>query len=695
MSIPQVGQFGVQLSGGQKQRIAIARALIRDPRILLLDEATSALDSQSERIVQEALDQASIGRTTIIIAHRLSTICRADLIVVLQSGRVVESGSHGELIHMNNGEGGAYKKMVQLQQSAMQSESFHASHRSTEDGNRHEIMASRTPRTTLSMRSSWHSTPDYQFSPIYSISIAQSSEICPYDSDSDEIPKKIPYPPVSLWRLLKMNAPEWKQALLGCIGAAVFGAIQAMQSFCMGTMLSIYFISDNATLKSETKIYCLIFASTAVGTFIANILQQYNFSIMGECLTKRVREKMLRKILTFEIGWFDKDENTSAAICARLATEASMFKSFVAERISLLVQVFFSASLAYVLGLVIAWRLAIVVIAIQPLVIGGFYSRSVLMKSMSTKAQKAQREGSQLASEATINHRTITAFSSQKRILRLFKAALESPKKESIRQSWISGVGLFTSQFMRTASITFTFWYGGRLMSKELVTSKQMFQTFFVLMSTGKTIADAGSMTSDLVKGASAIRSVFAILDRKSEIEPEDPKGVKPKHTIRGHIELKNVFFSYPARPEQMIFKGLSLNIEAGTTMALVGQSGSGKSTVIGLIERFYDPLKGSVLIGKRDVKNYSLRHLRSHIALVSQEPTLFAGTIRENILWGKEDATEAEMRKAASLANAHEFIRYTKLVHFPYCIEIEAHRVLSLYAKKLKKLSNLQFYER
>lgn len=112
-----------------------------------------------------------------------------------------------------------------------------------------------------------------------------------------------------------------------------------------------------------------------------------------------------------------------------------------------------------------------------------------------------------------------------------------------------------------------------------------------------------------------------------------------------------------------MIFKGLSLKIEAGKTIALVGQSGSGKSTVIGLIERFYDPQNGSVLIDERDIKSYNLKKLRSHIALVSQEPTLFAGTIRENILYGKEDATESEVRKAARLVNAHEFIRYASLL--------------------------------
>ena len=122
------------------------------------------------------------------------------------------------------------------------------------------------------------------------------------------------------------------------------------------------------------------------------------------------------------------------------------------------------------------------------------------------------------------------------------------------------------------------------------------------------------------------------------------------------------MFFAYPSRPDQLIFKGLSLKISAGTSVALVGQSGSGKSTVIGLIERFYDLLKGSVSIDERDIKDYNLRALRSHIALVSQEPTLFAGTIRENIAYGKKNAKESEIRKAAMLANAHEFIRFPNL---------------------------------
>ncbi|KAI3779497.1 hypothetical protein L2E82_09218 [Cichorium intybus] len=660
----QVGQFGIQLSGGQKQRIAIARALLKEPKILLLDEATSALDTESERVVQDALDQASVGRTTIIVAHRLTTIRKADKIVVLQSGKVIESGSHDELMWKNNGEdGGAYYQMVQLQQSATQNETVDNSYTPRSQRN----LSYQTPTTPVSVRSSFQNSPISPISP--TLSMAHSVQMYSFEESDDEYLIEKPERSPSQWRLLQMNAPEWKNALLGCIGASGFGAISPIHAYFLGSVVSVYFLPDKAKVKSETEFYCIVFVGLGIACFFTNLLQHYNFAVMGERLTKRVREKMLENVLTFEVGWFDREENTSAAVCARLATEASLIRSLVGDRISLLLQVFVSAFLSFLLALIITWRVSIVMIAVQPLLIASFYSKIVLMKSLSAKAKKAQNEGTQLASEAVVNHRTITAFASQKRIMGLYAETLKGPRKECIKQSWFSGLGLCISQFVTTAAISLAFWYGGREINKGLVTPKEMFQVFFILMTTGKNIADAGSMSSDLSKGGGAVRCVLAILDRKSEIDPDDSEGLTIKR-INGDIELKSVYFSYPSRPEQMILQGLSLKIEAGKTVALVGQSGSGKSTVIGMIERFYDPMRGSILIDERDLKDYNLRDLRSHIALVSQEPTLFAGSIRYNIVYGKEEASESEIRKAAKLANAHEFISSMKDGYETYCGE-------------------------
>lgn len=636
--------------------------MLRDPKVLLLDEATSALDAQSERVVQAAIDQASKGRTTIIIAHRLSTVQSAHLIAVLQSGRVIETGTHNELMELPDGE---YAHMVELQQVTTQTDEFKPSNLQIEGKNSHRMSISQSP--VVSFRSSTVGSPMlHPFSQGFSMGTPYSYSI-QYDPDDDSFEdnmKRANQPAPSQWRLLKMNAPEWGRAMLGILGAIGSGAVQPVNAYCVGTLISVYFESDSSKMKSKAKELALIFLGIGVFNFFTSILQHYNFAVMGERLTKRIREKMLEKLMTFEIGWFDDEENTSASICARLSSEANLVRSLVGDRLCLLAQAVFGSVFAYTLGLVLTWRLSLVMIAVQPLVIGSFYSRSVLMKSMAEKARKAQREGSQLASEAVINHRTITAFSSQKRMLALFKATMVGPKKESIRQSWISGFGLFSSQFFNTSSTALAYWYGGRLLIDHKIDPKELFQAFLILLFTAYIIADAGSMTSDLSKGSSAVASVFAMLDRKTEIDPETSWGGEKKRKIRGRVELKNVFFAYPTRPDQMVFKGLCLKIESGKTVALVGHSGCGKSTVIGLIERFYDPAKGTVCIDEQDIKSYNLRMLRSQIALVSQEPALFSGTIRENIAYGKENTTESEIRRAASLANAHEFIRYERSVN-------------------------------
>ncbi|PWZ22799.1 putative multidrug resistance protein [Zea mays] len=643
-----VGERGAQMSGGQKQRIAIARAILRSPKILLLDEATSALDTESERVVQEALDVASVGRTTILVAHRLSTVRNADSIAVMQSGAVQELGSHSELIAKN----GLYSSLVHLQQNRDSSE---------DTGE-----AAGTRRASPSAGQC--SSDDSKMAPSASCRSSSARSIIGDDARDGENTDEKPRPPVpSFGRLLLLNAPEWKHALVGSSCAVLSGSIQPIFAYGMGCTFSIYYSRDHEEIKDKTEKYAFVFLALVGISFLLNIGQHYSFGVMGECLTKRIRKQMLAKILTFEIGWFDHDDNSTGNICSQLAKDANIVRSLVGDRMALLIQTASMVVIAFTVGLVISWRLALVMIAMQPFIIACSYARRVLLKNMSTKSIQAQSETSKLAADAVSNLRTVTAFSSQGRVLRLFGQAQDGPHRESVRQSWFAGLGLSASVSLTIFSWALNYWYSGKLMAERHITVEAVFQATMILVTTGRVIADACSMTTDIAKGAEAVSSVFAILDRQTKIDPDSPEGYKPEKLI-GEVEAVGVDFAYPSRPDVIIFRGFSLSMVAGKSTALVGQSGSGKSTIIALIERFYDPLKGVVNIDGRDIKAYNLQALRRHIGLVSQEPTLFAGTIKENIMLEAEAASEAEVEEAARSANAHGFISNLKDGYDTWC---------------------------
>ncbi|QHO26094.1 ABC transporter B family member [Arachis hypogaea] len=646
----QVGERGLQLSGGQKQRIAIARAMLKNPAILLLDEATSALDSESEKLVQEALDRFMIGRTTLVIAHRLSTIRKADLVAVLQQGSVSEIGTHDELFA--KGENGVYAKLIRMQEAAHETAMSNARKSSARPSSARNSVSSPIiarnssyGRSPYSRRLSDFSTSDFSLSIDASHPNYKLEKLAFKEQAS------------SFWRLAKMNSPEWLYALIGSIGSVVCGSLSAFFAYVLSAVLSVYYNPNHRHMIREIEKYCYLLIGLSSAALIFNTLQHFFWDIVGENLTKRVREKMFSAVLKNEMAWFDQEENESARIAARLSLDANNVRSAIGDRISVIVQNTALMLVACTAGFVLQWRLALVLVAVFPVVVAATVLQKMFMTGFSGDLEAAHAKATQLAGEAIANVRTVAAFNSEKKIVGLFVSNLEIPLRRCFWKGQISGSGYGIAQFALYASYALGLWYASWLVKHGISDFSKTIRVFMVLMVSANGAAETLTLAPDFIKGGRAMRSVFELLDRRTEIEPDDSDATPVPDRLRGEVELKHVDFSYPTRPDMPVFRDLSLRARAGKTLALVGPSGCGKSSVIALIQRFYDPSSGRVMIDGKDIRKYNLKSLRRHIAVVPQEPCLFATSIYENIAYGHDSATEAEIIEAATLANAHKFI--------------------------------------
>ncbi|KAL7166848.1 hypothetical protein ACSBR2_037507 [Camellia fascicularis] len=602
----QVGERGIQLSGGQKQRIAISRAIVKNPSILLLDEATSALDAESEKSVQEALDRVMVGRTTIVVAHRLSTIRNADIIAVVQSGKIVETGSHDDLISKPNG---AYASLVQLQEAA-------SSH----------CLPSRGPTMgqPLSIKYS------HELSHTSSHGASFQSDKVSVSRIGGEVAEIVKPTSVSSRRLYSMVGPDWIYGVSGTICAFIAGAQFPLFALGVTQALVSYYMDWDTTCREVKKI-ALLFCGGAVITVIVNAITHLSFGIMGERLTLRVREMMFSAILRNEIGWFDETNNTSSMLASRLESDATLLRTVVVDRSTILLQNVGLVVTSFVIAFILNWRLTLVVMATYPLIISGHISEKMFMKGYGGNLSKAYLRANMLAGEAVSNIRTVAAFCSEEKVLGLYAHELVEPSRRSFTRGQIAGIFYGVSQFFIFSSYGLALWYGSVLMGKEIASFKLVMKSFMVLIVTALAMGETLAMAPDLLKGHQMVASVFEVLDRKTEVTGDIGEELM---RVEGTIELKGVQFSYPSRPNVLIFKDFELRVCAGQSMALVGQSGSGK-----------------------DIKKLKLKSLRKHIGLVQQEPALFATSIFENILYGKEGASEGEVIEAAKLANAHSFI--------------------------------------
>nr|PNR36325.1 hypothetical protein PHYPA_022176 [Physcomitrium patens] len=421
-------------------------------------------------------------------------------------------------------------------------------------------------------------------------------------------------------------------------------------------VLVTFYSPDKHFMKKEVEKYSTIFAGAAIVVLLGHTMQHYFMASMGESLTKRVREVLLQRILQNEIAFFENEENNSNVLGMRLSTDAASVRAAVGDRLSTIVQNLALIVTALAIVFALEWRVAWVMIACFPLLIGALVGENLFLKGFSGDLDKSYQRTSMIIGDAVSNIRTVAAFCAEGKVLNLYIRELRNPKRKLLWRGQVAGVGYGLSQFCMYSSYALALWYASTLVKAGRASFGNTIKMLMVLIFAAFGVAETIAMAPDFVKCSQSLLSIFQILDRKTEIDPEQSIGEQLQE-VKGEIELRHVVFSYPSRNEVPIFEDFNLRVRAGSSLAIVGASGVGKSSVISLILRFYDPLSGRVLIDGKDIRRLHLRSLRKHMGLVQQEPALFATSIYENIRYGKEDATESEIIEAAKVANAHTFI--------------------------------------
>ena len=395
----------------------------------------------------------------------------------------------------------------------------------------------------------------------------------------------------------------------------------------------------------------------AIVQFLAFSIQGILFAKCSERLVHRVRDMAFRSMLRQDVEFFDLDENSAGALTSFLSTEATHVAGLSGVTLGTLITVFTTLISACALALALGWKLALVCIATMPVVIGCGFFRFWMLAHYQRRAKSAYAGSASYASEAITAIRTVASLTREEDVIRQYQDSLAIQQRASLRSVLKSSLLYAASQSLMFLAFALGFWYGGTLIAKREYNIFQFFVVFSAVIFGAQSAGSVFSFAPDMGKAAEASRVLKGLFDRKPTIDTWSMDGDKVE-AIDGSIEFRDVHFRYPTRPEQPVLRGLNLSIHPGQYVALVGASGCGKSTTIALLERFYDPLAGGIYIDGKEISSLNINEYRSYIALVSQEPTLYQGTIRENILLGApHEVTDDQIKFACQEANIYDFV--------------------------------------
>ncbi|GAB0100060.1 multidrug resistance protein 1-like [Sergentomyia squamirostris] len=597
-----VGENGAQLSGGQKQRIAIARAIVRNPKILLLDEATSALDTQSERIVQKALDKAVEGRTTLIVSHRLSTIRNADEILVFKQGVIAEKGTHDQLMTL---EGVYYNLRMAGSEGDL---------RLSDDIEENEesfpieplILSNNEPQESV------------------------NQALTPYNFNNKNPMKEI----------FQMYLTKWKFLVIGCLGSVIVGAAYAVSSVFYASYFNAFTASTPEDSMSQGIFYTTEMLILALVTGIAAVFQSYSFGRAGTQLTTLLRKECFKTALKQEMAWFDVPENSVGSLTTRLSTDCASVSGALGSRLGGIFQALSVFVIGIAIGLFTCWDLALVVAAILPLpVIMSIFEVQYNMASVASE-KNAMENASRIAMEAIINVRTVASLGLENYILEKFIKEIDIAGRAVIKGSRLRGFTYSANMLIYTIAYSLAFLYAPIVIAKG-TQYVEVIRTIEAILYGGVTIGIILNSNPNASAAISSARRIVNFLNAKSSMEDVKSQYINDSEGISSSVEFQDIKFRYPTRPETEILRGLNLR----------------------LLQRFYDPEEGRVELDGKATVDFPLQRLRSHLGLVSQEPVLFDRTIAENIAYGdnSREVSMEEIITAAKEARIHsEFV--TKL---------------------------------
>ncbi|XP_063089935.1 ATP-dependent translocase ABCB1 isoform X2 [Cavia porcellus] len=490
--------------------------------------------------------------------------------------------------------------------------------------------------------------------------------------------KKEKKPTVSTFAMFRYS--NWLDRLymvLGTLAAIIHGAALPLLMLVFGDMTDTFVngsgtnssnasstldkseVSGPDNLEEKMTTYAYYYSGIGAGVLIAAYIQVSFWCLAAGRQIHKIRTQFFHAIMKQEIGWFDVHD--AGELNTRLTDDVSKINEGIGDKIGLFFQSLATFLTGFIIGFTRGWKLTLVILAVSPVLGLSAAIWAKILSSFTDKELSAYAKAGAVAEEALAAIRTVIAFGGQSKELERYNKNLEEAKRIGIKKAITSNISIGAAFLLIYASYALAFWYGTSLVISREYSIGQVLTVFFSVLIGAFSIGQASPNIEAFANARGAAYEVFKIIDNEPLIDSFSTTGHKPEN-IKGNLEFTNIHFSYPSRKEVEILKGLNLKVQSGQTVALVGNSGCGKSTTVQLLQRLYDPTEGTVTIDGQDIRTINVRYLREIIGVVSQEPVLFATTIAENIRYGRENVTMEEIEKAVKEANAYDFIM--KLPH-------------------------------